>query len=68
MIRADGTRACACGAVHVWAALPVYAIWSFDDGGPSLLLKNCAACSSTIAEEIPVPPPTLSSTLVEVSP
>lgn len=65
MIHDDGTRACSCGAVHFWAELPVYAIWRFDDGGPSLVLKTCS-CGSTIAEELPIPPPTLSST--EVSP
>lgn len=49
-------KSCACGAAYdesAWRALPLVGVQHLDDGAPPLELRNCTACGSTIAIELP---------------
>lgn len=59
-MRSGETKACVCGAVYDlegWRGLRRCGIWR--TGKAILELRNCAACHSTLAVQIPAGPATL---------
>lgn len=35
-----------------WAELQYVGLWNFEDGGPTLELRNCPSCKSSLAIEV----------------